>query len=146
MCENTFMNKASWMSIYIFLFAFLMFMMGDALNSHETAPANIACTQYFIEFDGLTYDQIPYSSIDSIEFLKDYELVKVGKQEGIEFEEYYNGEADFKVIGKCHAYLYLTHPNYIVITAKDQKIIFNEPTVDTTYSMYKYIKHEMGVS
>ncbi len=137
------MSKSCWFFVYAFMFSFLALMMGVALDSDETAPADIGCTKYFVEFDGLTYDQIQYKDIVSLTMLKNYDLIRQGKQEGLEFDEYYNGPANYKDIGKCHAYIYLTHPDYVLLTTNQQKIVFNLPSLEQTEQLYSTIRHEM---
>ena len=141
------MNKYSWMMVYAFLFSFLMVMVGVALEAPATGPAEIACTDRFIEFNGLIYKQVPYDQIRSIELLRNYDLKRKGIQEGVEFEHYYNGNADFQTIGRCSAYLYLTHKDYIaIVTADSGTILFNEPTPEITTQMYDYIKNRIDAA
>ena len=61
------MKKLSWVIVYSFMFGFLFFMIIASLVSNRMEPAAVVCNDYFVEFDGLIYDQIPYSNIRSID-------------------------------------------------------------------------------
>jgi len=133
------MKKLSWVIVYSFMFGFLFFMIIAPLVSNRMEPAAVVCNDYFVEFDGLIYDQIPYSNIRSIDYIRNGEIRRSGKLDGLEYKNYVCGHTKVIGYGKCDVFYYISNPNFIVLKTKDKTILYNEKSATETEKMFDEI-------
>lgn len=105
--------------------------------------AKINISNEFIQLDGFINDTVDFDVINKVEYLDNFEIHGGKKGAGFSNNGYFSGNADFKGIGQCRAYVYYHEKYFVVIYADEETIIFNEKSEEETKNMYDKLKDKI---
>lgn len=82
--------------------------------------AKINISNEFIQLDGFINDTVDFDVINKVEYLDNFEIHGGKKGAGFSNNGYFSGNADFKGIGQCRAYVYY-HEKYLLLFMQMKK-------------------------
>ncbi len=77
--------------------------------------------------------------IESIDYIRNGEIRRSGKLDGLEYKNYVCGHTKVIGYGKCDVFYYISNPNFIVLKTKDKTILYNEKSATETEKMFDEI-------
>lgn len=131
--------------ILIFGIGFFIVFASIFLFSMQDTGANINISSEYIQFDAFIYDKVYFDKINKIEYLDDFEIHGGKHGAGFSNNGYFSGDADFKGIGQCRAYVYYKKNDFIVLHEDDKTIIFNTADEQQTKEMYDKISEKINI-
>lgn len=129
--------------ILIFGIGFFIVFASIFLFSIQDMSAKINISNEFIQLDGFINDTVDFDDINKVEYLDNFEIHGGKKGAGFSNNGYFSGDADFKGIGQCRAYVYYHEKYFVVIYTDEETIIFNEKSEEETKNMYDKLKDKI---
>lgn len=132
------MKEETYKIIGIFIFGIGFFIVFAAifLFSMQDMSAKINISNESIQLDGFIHDTVDFDEINKVGYLDDFEIHGGKKGAGFSNNGYFSGDADFKDIGQCRAYVYYHEKYFVVMYTDEETIIFNEKSEEETKDIY----------
>lgn len=138
------MKEETYKIIGILIFGIGFFIVfASIFFSIQDMSAKINISNEFIQLAGFINDTVDFDVINKVEYLDNFEIHGGKKGAGFSNNGYFSGNADFKGIGQCRAYVYYHEKYFVVIYADEETIIFNEKSEEETKNMYDKLKDKI---